>query len=90
MDALVAARVENVDGSWIKPPRREEAGQFIQLRFVKDASAEGEGVVGLRIDFHIEYSDAFIERFGEVIEDVLHGAILPSVLICALVWEIEQ
>lgn len=90
MDAFVRVRVENVDGSRIKPPRREEAGQFIQLGFVEDASAEGEGVAGLRIDFHFEYGDAFVERFGEVVEDILHRLILSSVLTCELVWEIEK
>lgn len=90
MDALVRVGVENLDGSRIQFEVGEDAGQFIQLRLVEDASAEGEGVACLRSDLHIEHGGAFVERFGEGIEDGLHGTILPSVIACALVWEIEQ
>ena len=76
MDVLVRVGVENVDGSRIQFDVGEDAGQFIQLRFVEDASAEGEGVACLRIDLHIEHGETFVERFGEVVEDGLHGMIL--------------
>lgn len=89
MDAFVRVGVENLDGSRVQLQLWEEARQFIQLRLVEDASAEGEGVACLRSDLHIEHGGAFVERFGEGIEDGLHGTILPSVIACALVWETE-
>jgi pimeloyl-ACP methyl ester carboxylesterase len=75
--------IENADRSSVQFSVGEEAGQFVHLRSVEDASAQGESPVYLGVNLHIENGGAKIKGFSVFVEEVCHAMIVTScVKIC--------